>query len=682
MLLPESQTVAYLMTVRLLKNPAALILGLWICAGLSGELHGQEKVRLEVFPAQVELAGMTEGRQLLVTSMDTDQRAQDLTRIATFIVANEKIVAVSAHGYVRPVARGETTIAIEAAGLKQHVRVAVKDGDDSRPLHFANDIVPLLSRHGCNAGGCHGKASGQNGFKLSLFGFDADFDYDAIVKEARGRRLFPAAPDSSLLLIKATGRVAARRRQAPRPRQRGVPDPASLDRSRARPSATPSRPTLPKLDDGPRAARARPQTRAAARGAGPLQRRHGPRRHPPGAVSEQRDRPSPPSTATAWSARFDLRRRRRRHGPLPWGRSPSSAPLVPLGKPIAEYPDFPATNYVDELALAKWKKLGLVPSRAVHRQRVPPPRHRRPVRPAADAGGGARHSSPTPSATSGPQLIDRLLDEPDYPAYFALRWGSILRNSQPRRLRAGGVRVPRLDQGHDRPQPALRRVRARHRRGRRASGRTRRPSTGTGRCATTSCTSRSPTRPRSSSACGCSAPSATIIRTSAGARTTTTAWPASSRGWAARASASRRRTTRRATRTTGEINPRTGKPLEPKLLDGPVLKFRAEEDPRHKLVDWMAKPDNPFFAKALVNRMWGHFLGRGLVDPVDDMRETQPAVEPRAARRAGEGLRQAQVRRQARLRTICNSRIYQLSASRTSSTSTTSRTTPATTARG
>src|ERR1700686_786108 len=58
----------------------------------------------------------------------------------------------------------------------------IRAGED-KPLHFANDIVPLLSRHGCNAGGCHGRASGQNGFKLSLFGFDPLFYYNALVKE-------------------------------------------------------------------------------------------------------------------------------------------------------------------------------------------------------------------------------------------------------------------------------------------------------------------------------------------------------------------------------------------------------------------------------------------------------------------------------------------------------------------
>src|SRR4051794_33852010 len=72
----------------------------------------------------------------------------------------------------------------------------------SEPVHFVNDVMPLFSKYGCNSAGCHGKASGQNGFKLSVFGYDADADYAALVKEARGRRVFPSAPDQSLLLLK------------------------------------------------------------------------------------------------------------------------------------------------------------------------------------------------------------------------------------------------------------------------------------------------------------------------------------------------------------------------------------------------------------------------------------------------------------------------------------------------
>src|SRR5262245_9013632 len=75
--------------------------------------------------------------------------------------------------------------------------------EQPRAVDFQGEIVPLLSRYGCNAGGCHGKASGQNGFKLSLFGFDAAWDYDEIAKRGRGRRISVGAPDHSLLLTKA-----------------------------------------------------------------------------------------------------------------------------------------------------------------------------------------------------------------------------------------------------------------------------------------------------------------------------------------------------------------------------------------------------------------------------------------------------------------------------------------------
>src|SRR5687767_14693072 len=83
--------------------------------------------------------------------------------------------------------------------------VGLVSADEPRPLNFALDILPVLSKQGCNSGGCHGKAIGQNGFKLSLYGFDPLFDYGALVHEGRGRRVSPAAPDDSLFLLKASG---------------------------------------------------------------------------------------------------------------------------------------------------------------------------------------------------------------------------------------------------------------------------------------------------------------------------------------------------------------------------------------------------------------------------------------------------------------------------------------------
>src|SRR5437588_3346028 len=80
--------------------------------------------------------------------------------------------------------------------------------DTDLPINFANQVVPVFTKLGCNSGGCHGKSGGQNGFALSLLGFVPEFDYQALLKEDRGRRLLPSSPEFSLLLLKATGTMA------------------------------------------------------------------------------------------------------------------------------------------------------------------------------------------------------------------------------------------------------------------------------------------------------------------------------------------------------------------------------------------------------------------------------------------------------------------------------------------
>ena len=94
-----------------------------------------------------------------------------------------------------------------SSDLTVRVPVIVDQFETFPPVHFAIDVIPILSKLGCNSGGCHGKQGGKNGFHLSVFGFDPKSDYNALVKEARGRRTFAADPNSSLLLSKATGRL-------------------------------------------------------------------------------------------------------------------------------------------------------------------------------------------------------------------------------------------------------------------------------------------------------------------------------------------------------------------------------------------------------------------------------------------------------------------------------------------
>ncbi len=96
-----------------------------------------------------------------------------------------------------------------------------------------------------------------------------------------------------------------------------------------------------------------------------------------------------------------------------------------------------------------------------------------------------------------------------------------------------------------------------------------------------------------------------------------------------------------------------------------MAKFTPEEDPRHALVDWMARPDNPFFARALVNRMWGHFLGRGLYHEVDDLRETNPPSNPELLDALARDFVRHKFDVKHVIRTIVNSRVYQLSSTPT-----------------
>ncbi|MEZ6108464.1 MAG: DUF1553 domain-containing protein [Pirellulaceae bacterium] len=114
--------------------------------------------------------------------------------------------------------------------------------------------------------------------------------------------------------------------------------------------------------------------------------------------------------------------------------------------------------------------------------------------------------------------------------------------------------------------------------------------------------------------------------------------------------------------TTGERNPLTGRVPEPKFLDGPYAEFAPEEDPRHALVDWMARPENPFFARAFVNRMWAHFFSIGLVHELDDMRETNPPSNPELLDYLASEFQRSGFNMKELVRLIVSSRVYQLSS--------------------
>lgn len=159
-----------------------------------------EELRIE--PSRVQLyAGGTQ--QLRV--VDAGERETDRTVEAMYSSTNTAIAPISPRGVIRAVSTGTATIEVRVGGKVKRIAVAVAPADKAPAVRFVTEVVPILTKLGCNSGGCHGKATGQNGFNLSLLGFEPELDYDALVKESRGRRLLPSAPENSLLLLKASG---------------------------------------------------------------------------------------------------------------------------------------------------------------------------------------------------------------------------------------------------------------------------------------------------------------------------------------------------------------------------------------------------------------------------------------------------------------------------------------------
>jgi hypothetical protein len=166
---------------------------------------GAKVKKLDVRPAKVELAGPFAYAQLLVTATLENGDTVDATRIAK--IAAPKNATVSAAGQVRPTADGADLIAVTLAGAAVSVPVTVKGYGDNAAVSFVTDVQPVLGKLGCNAGTCHGAQAGKNGFKLSLRGYDPIYDFRALTDDLEGRRFNRAAPEKSLMLLKPAGAV-------------------------------------------------------------------------------------------------------------------------------------------------------------------------------------------------------------------------------------------------------------------------------------------------------------------------------------------------------------------------------------------------------------------------------------------------------------------------------------------
>ncbi len=602
----------------------------------------------------VVLRGLDARWQLLVSAQQDDQ-LRDVTRQAAFSVDPAGIVDVSNSGYMSPVHNGRARVTARWEGASVTIEVEVTQADTLQSVNFPLQVEPIFTKFGCNGGGCHGKASGQGGFKLSLLGFEPRADYNRLVLESRGRRLFPAAPSRSLLLLKAAGQVphgggvrldpdSHEYRILARWIEGGMPFGGSQDPVVTGIEIVPDRRSLPPgaeqqltvvayysdghVEDITRTAQYESNNtdlaEVDARGLVHLRTANG---------------------DVAVMARYQ-------------GHVDACRFAIPLSVDPTQFAWPPERNLVDRLVFAKLRAL-----------RMPPASQ-------CDDGAFIRRATlnlagrlPTLEETQQflddddplkfDRLIDRLLQSTDHAEYFAKKWSAILRN---RRSSSGDqlgtyalyewlrdrihenlpydqfVRELLTASGSLDINPAavwLRQVRTTEERledaaqlflGQRLQ------------CA------KCHHHPYEKWSQRDYYQMAAFFSTTSGMEDAIPEEP---------------RYVSRVARATSR-HPKTGEVLMPAGLDAPAIELAVDRDPRSVLADWVTAPDNPFFARMLVNRYWKHLFGVGIVDPEDDLRVTNPPTNPELLDGLADYFVAHKFDTRELLRLICTSTVYRL----------------------
>lgn len=640
------------MPIRVLAFAAVLAL----CSKSHAQAPAGAPRELVVHPPHVKLIGPRAEQRVVVLGVWEDGRKFDLTRTAIATSAGAKVAVVDG-GVLRPVGDGSTTLTIEAAGARASVPVTVERAAADEPVNFTREVQPILTKAGCNSGACHGASLGRGGFRLSLFGFDSGFDHTQIVMSNEGRRVVVQDPERSILLAKPSlvmehgggERLKQDGRDYNRVRQwleDGAPAPTAKD------------PFVARLEVFPAARVVR---------AGEVQQL--------AVTAEWSDGTREDVTSTA---QFDslneavagvtagglvtAKERGETHIMVRFGGQAAVAQVtLPFG-PRTDLAEFKPHNFIDEKLVAKWRELGLAPSpncsddeflRRLYLDAIgtlPTPDEVRAFRADTD---------PKKRATA----IDRVLERGEFTDWWALKWGDLLR------INRTALQEKGMWSFHNW-------VRAQVRDGVPVDQFVRDIVTAEG-----------------STFIDGPANYFQIGRTADDwAETTSQLFLGVRMGCAkchhhpfekwsqddyyGMAAFFSRMGTKNSQefgifgretvifiRPAGEArHPRKNVTVKPRPLDGdPRQSWEDEFDRRKKLADWLTEPGNKMFARNMANRFWGYAMGRGLVEPLDDMRATNPATNPELLDALADELVTAKFDLKHLLRTIFNSRAYQLS---------------------
>jgi len=639
-----------------------------------------QPVSLQVYPRSILLSGSRATCQILVSGRYADGSLRDLTEFCRWDAGEEAMVAVDETGLVEGRRDGATTLAVHVAGLSAMIPLTVEGLSESRPISFRRELMPLLSVAGCSDIRCHGAPSGKDGFRLSLWGFDPDLDFQQLTHDGLGRRTNRLDPDNSLILNKALARVAhvGGRRFAPTSRfarlihdwqAEGLQDdlaPVALESL----TVTPSRRVL--------------------KAPGTWQRLAVRATFSDGRVSDV-SRLTTFSSSDISIASVD------RTGLVDFNRQGEvailcrfmgrmeSVRLMHIAEPGEGYawPNPEESNYVDTHVFAKLKLLNIAPSGLCSDEQfvrrlyldlcgvLPPPSESRLF---LAATGTDKRS----------KLIEQLLGRPEYADYWTKKWFDVLRvtrdaiNLEGARKFQSWLRVRiASDLAFDETVRLMLT----------STGQSYRDAPVNFYCVTMTpktitdkqflqkdlaeataqlflgvrlqcakCHNHPYERWTQNDYLGLAAHFNQVKRTRLGK-----AGPGGVR-------AERRQLEITIDVKASEFTRDTdGAAVVPSLIGSDPVAMPAGRDRRELLAAWLTRPDNPFFAKALVNRIWFHLHGRGIVEPVDDFRDSNPSsngalLVALASRFVASGYRLKPL-----IRDIVNSRTYQLSPLSTAS---------------
>jgi hypothetical protein len=580
--------------------------------------------RIILLPREIALTS-PEARQALVVQWQVgeqfhEQAAADQVQLAS---SDEAIVKIEG-GVAVPVANGKAIITARVGEQAATAEVTVTNFDQPFAWSFRNHVESVLSKQGCNAGACHGARAGQKGFRLTLFGFDVDADYTYLTRQAVGRRIVPTDPGRSLILTKPTGLL---------PHKGGVRLEVGSLEYRVLSEWIASGVPGPKPDD-PQIVRVEVLPKYSLQSLGRSQQ----------LVVLAHFSDCHVEDATRWAkytsvqgtvASVDERGKVTITGAgeaaiKVWYLNHNAMAFMTVPYPNEVRPEVFATaprrNFIDEHVLAKLQALHVPPSPRAQDSEFLRRAYLDTIGtlPTADE---ARAFLEDTSADKRDRLIDALLARPEFIDYWTYRWSDLLLLSG-ERLRPKAIetyhawireRVARNQPWDEFVREIVTATGSTHENGAANFYALHQDPEGMAETVAQAFMGLSincakchnhPLEKWTNDQYYSFANMFSRVR---------------AKGWGGDF---RNGDGNRVvyTDTQGElIQPSRGVPQPPAPLDGQPLPFEANADRRLAVADWLASPENPYFTRAIVNRVWANFFGIGLVEAVDDLRLTNPA---------------------------------------------------------